>query len=158
MAPPRGMRGFTLVELIMVLIILGVLAAFAAPRLFDKQDFLSRGFHDETLAILRYAQKSAIAQRRAVCVTFNSTGVTLTMFVANPAPASCAAATAAQAPALALPFTPSGGTGLSVSPTPSPSPLQFTPLGSTDQSSAITISIANSTPITVEAATGYVHE
>lgn len=154
MAPPRGMRGFTLVELIMVLIILGVLAAFAAPRLFDRQNFTSRGFHDETLAILRYAQKTAIAQRRAVCVNLASTGISLRMFVANPAPASCAAASAAQAPVLNPPFTPQGGTGLSATP----AAFQFTPLGSTDQTAAIAITITDSTPITVEAGTGYVHD
>jgi prepilin-type N-terminal cleavage/methylation domain-containing protein len=57
-------QGFTLIELIMVIVILGVLAVFAAPRIFNNADFYARGFHDETLALLRYAQKSAVAQRR----------------------------------------------------------------------------------------------
>jgi len=78
-----GQRGFTMVELIMVIVILGVLAVFAAPRIFNNTDFYARGFHDETLALLHYAQKTAIAQRRMVCVTFNSTvtphSATLTM-------------------------------------------------------------------------------
>lgn len=65
-------RGFTLIELIMVMVMLGVLAVFAAPRIFNSDDFYARGFHDETLALLRYAQKTAIAQRRTVCVTFTS--------------------------------------------------------------------------------------
>ena len=69
----RRQRGFTLIELIMVIIMLGVLAVFAAPRMFDSSDFYARGFHDETLALLRYAQKAAIAQRRTVCVTFSTT-------------------------------------------------------------------------------------
>ena len=63
-------RGFTLMELIMVMVILGVLAVFAAPRIFNSDDFYARGFHDETLGLLRYAQKTAVAQRRMVCVTF----------------------------------------------------------------------------------------
>ena len=62
--------GFTLIELIMVIVLLGVLAVFAAPRFFNGTDFNARGFHDETLAFLRYAQKTAVAQRRTVCVTF----------------------------------------------------------------------------------------
>jgi len=65
-------RGFTLIELIMVMVMLGVLAVFAAPRIFNSDDFYARGFHDETLGLLRYAQKTAVAQRRMVCVTFTA--------------------------------------------------------------------------------------
>lgn len=147
-------RGFTLIELIMVIVILGVLAVFAAPRIFDNSDFTGRGLHDETMALLRFGQKTAIAQRRTVCVTVNSTGITMTLFVANPTPATCTAATAAQAPTLTPPFAPKGGTGLAGSA----SPFQFTPLGSTDQAAAVTITVANSTPITVEPGTGYIHD
>lgn len=147
-------RGFTLIELIMVVVILGVLAVFVAPKLIDSNSFSGRGFHDETSALLRFGQKTAIAQRRTVCVTVAATGVSMTMFADNPAPATCAAATAVQAPPLTLPFTPKGGTGLSATSTS----FQFTPLGSTDQASAIVITVANSTPITIEPATGYVHD
>lgn len=149
-----GQQGFTLIELIMVIVILGVLAVFAAPRLFDNSTFTGRGLHDETMALLRFGQKTAIAQRRTVCITVIGTGITMTMFIANPAPATCTAATAAQAPPLTPPFTPKGGTGLAGPATP----FQFTPLGSTDQAAAITITVANSTPITVEPGTGYIHE
>jgi len=144
-------RGFTLIELIMVIVLLGVLAVFAAPRIFNSDDFNARGFHDETLALLRYAQKTAIAQRRTVCVALNGTGVTLTIDSNTPADGVCDAAPT-------MPNTPRGGTGLSVSPALSPAQLQFTPLGSTNQTSNVNITIANSTGITVEASTGYVHE
>lgn len=150
----RSVRGFTLIELVMVIVILGVLAMFAAPRLFNNSTFTGRGLHDETMALLRFGQKTAIAQRRTVCVNVNSTGITMTMFVANPAPVPCIAATAAQAPPLTPLFTPKNGTGLAGPATP----FQFMPLGSTDQATAVTITVANSTPIFVEADTGYVHE
>ena len=140
-------RGFTLIELIMVIVMLGVLAVFAAPRMFNTGDFKARGFHDETLSLLRYAQKTAIAQRRTVCVALNATGVRLTMDTASPPDGTCDTA-------LPPPNTPRGGTGLAGVP----SSFAYTALGSTDQTSAVSISIDNSTPITVEADTGYVHD
>ena len=142
-------RGFTLVELILVIVILGVLAVFAAPRILNTDDFKARGFHDETLSLLRYAQKTAVAQRRSVCVNLNATGVTMTIFATNPPTGTCSAATV-----LNPPNTPRGGTGLAGTP----SAFQFTPLGSTDQSSNVTITITNAAGITVEAATGFVHD
>jgi MSHA pilin protein MshC len=156
------MRGFTLTELIMVIVLMGILAAVAAPKIFNTNDFYARGFHDETLGLLRYAQKTAIAQRRTVCVTLNTTGITLNIFSTNPETGTCAAA-----PTLTPLSSPRGGTGLAATIktapacTASPSALatfQFTPLGSTDQLCNVDITIANSSTITIEAATGYVHE
>jgi len=50
---------------------------FVAPRLSGIGDFNARGFHDETLALLRHAHKSAVAQRRPVCVVFTANSATL---------------------------------------------------------------------------------
>ena len=69
-------RGFTLVELITIIIILGIIGAVAAPRFFDRNVFASRGFHDQVIATLRHAQKTAIAQRRFVCVELSAVNAT----------------------------------------------------------------------------------
>ena len=54
-------RGFTMVELIMVIVILGILAAVVGPRFFDRQQFDQRMFYEESLSAVRYAQKLALA-------------------------------------------------------------------------------------------------
>jgi MSHA pilin protein MshC len=77
-------RGFTLVELITIMVILGVLAAIAMPRFFDRNTFDSRGFYDQTISTLRYAQKTAIAKHRFVCVAFAANSITLTFDPISP--------------------------------------------------------------------------
>lgn len=143
----RGAGGFTLIELIVVITITVILAVSALPRFADTALFEERGFHDETMSLLRYAQKTAIAQHRTVCVSLNAAGVTLTIDTNTPADGVCNTSPA-------LPNTPRGGSGL----TSSVSSFQFTPLGSTNQANNVTANISDTPQITIEAATGYVHE
>lgn len=48
-----------------MLAVLGVLAAFAVPRMVGTSAFQSRGFYDQAQGVVRYAQKVAIAQRQS---------------------------------------------------------------------------------------------
>jgi len=54
-------RGFTIVELVMVIVVLGVLSAVAVPRFFDRKAFDERFYFEEALSAVRYAQKLTIA-------------------------------------------------------------------------------------------------
>lgn len=63
----------------MVVVLIGILSAFVAPRLTHSSEFAARGFEDQVKATLRYAQKAAIAQRRYVCVAFMVDSVELSV-------------------------------------------------------------------------------
>ncbi len=154
-----GQSGFTLIELIMVIVLLGVLAVFAAPRMFNSDDFNARGFHDETLAFLRYAQKTAIAQRRTVCVAFTANSATLNIASAA---ATTTCNTALRGPKGDSPGTITAKTGVAYSA--APTDFNFDGLGQPVNASGAsvatqTMQVSNAAKsITVETATGYVHE
>jgi len=67
------MAGFTLVELVGVMVIIGILAIVALPRLTNTGAFDLRAGSDELAAMVRYAQKLAIAQQRPVYVNVDVT-------------------------------------------------------------------------------------
>lgn len=76
--PPAGTRpdhaGFTMVELVMVMVLIGILGAVAGSRFFDRQVFEARAYADQAKALIRYAQKLAIAQNRPVYVRSTPNG------------------------------------------------------------------------------------
>jgi MSHA pilin protein MshC len=57
----RHGRGFTFVDAVAVIVIVGILAAVAAPRFFDDKTFQARGYYEELAAALKFAQKFAVA-------------------------------------------------------------------------------------------------
>ncbi len=86
-------NGFTMVELIVVMIIVGIMAVAVIPRMDLLGGFDSRGMRDQTIAAMRFAQKSALAERRHVCVAIVNSDITLRIASAFATTAACTAVT-----------------------------------------------------------------
>ena len=54
--------GFTFVELIVVILLVGILSVSAIPRFFDDDDFKARGLADEIITSIRHAQRLAMTR------------------------------------------------------------------------------------------------
>ena len=67
------MRGYTMIELIVVMLLITILAALAMPRLHDRTALHERGFRDQLKAMLDHARKLATVQQRDVCVLIDAT-------------------------------------------------------------------------------------
>jgi MSHA pilin protein MshC len=78
-------RGFTLLELVTVLLLVGILAVVAIPKLQGAVSFRDDGWHDQLVAALHYAQKMAVSHRRLVCASVGAAGVALSIASTNPA-------------------------------------------------------------------------
>ncbi len=150
--------GFTMIELVMVMVLTGILAVAVIPRFAKKSAFDERGFFDQSKDMVRYAQKVAIAQRRDVFVNVIANTICLT-YVSDLTCSTAVVANQVINPADNLWFTRNATTvkqaGGSFAAATS---FSFSALG---RPSAATVISVNSTgpvqTITVEAETGYVH-
>mgnify|MGYP001568350912 FL=1 len=68
----KNNRGFTLIELVMVIVILGILAAIAVPRFVDLSTDARGAVLDASIGALKSAAIIQFAQRRGVASTLVS--------------------------------------------------------------------------------------
>ena len=81
------MRGFSLIELIVVIVLMAVLVGVAVPRFFGKSDFEAPAFAQELASAARYAQKLAIVSGCRVDLTVSATAYAL--FQPQPTTPAC---------------------------------------------------------------------
>lgn len=163
----RAQQGFTLIELITIMIIVGILAVVAIPRLGGENVFRERGFQDGVETVIAHARRMAVAGRHFVCVNVDGVNGQVTLDRDTAAPDAVAAINC-NTP-LALPAQQSGcaantlcapaGVALNGS---AATVLYFDPLGRLVQQNTPRAIAANAAiavggqVVTVEAATGAV--
>ena len=143
-------RGFTLVELILVMVIAGILAAVAVPRMIGRTGFDTRGFADQLGSTVRFAQKLAVSQRRDVFVSLTVNDATLCY--------DAACGTPAPGPGGEKPYTATAPGGVAIA-----SPLgvlAFDAGGRPNIAAQLNIQVngTGTHNVWVEQETGYVHD
>ena len=152
---PARRRGFTLAELVMTIVIIGILIAVTAPRFVSWKGFASRGFYDEAQAVVRFAQKTAVAWRRTIYVCVSATVISAT------SNSDCTTAPVMH-PITGLPLKSTVTAGVTLSSSAGPS-FSFDGLGRPIPNALVTITLTSTViddparQIVVESETGYVH-
>ena len=143
-----------MVELILVMVVAGILAAVAVPRMMGRTGFDTRGFADQLSATVRFAQKLAVAQRRDVFVQLTASNATLCYSPATP----CPVGSQAPGPGGEKPYTVTAPGGVAIA-----SPLAALAFDAGGRpiiaaQLAIRINGSGTHTILVEQETGYVHD
>jgi len=138
--------GFTIIELVVVIGIVTILSAFAIARI-NTAGFDTEGFANRAAAMVRYAQKIAISQRRTVAVVITSSNIQLCY-----TDTACSGGMVHEPPGTnAFSFNTPSGVALGGSS------ITFSALGKPSAAASITVTGDVVRTITVEAETGYVH-
>jgi MSHA pilin protein MshC len=155
---PRKGFGFSLVELVTVIMVVGALAAIAVPRVVDRRSFEERGFYDEVLSAARYAQKFALATGCDVQLSVSAVGYVLNQRNRS-TPPNCANPLDPFTVAVVHPGTGaadfSGTAPQGIGFTMTSNPVVFDALGKTTDNTTRTVTVGSRT-FQIIGATGYV--
>ena len=135
-------KGFTLVELIVVILIVGILSISVAPRFFGVSSYEDRKASDELRSALRHTQQLAMNRGGNVQLLLTATNFTVQL----------TDGTSLRSPDGRMPYVKTFPTNVTVSPTPST--ITYNTLGKPN--AGLTITVGSQT-VTVEPETGYAH-
>lgn len=128
------------------MVVISILAAVAVPRFAERRGFDAFRQAESLREGLRFAQASAIAKRRLVCVSISGGVLALTMGTSFGTPCTTTV--------LPFPYKPDPSAGVSVAD----ANFSFDAAGSPSAPQTIAVSGGDvSQTIVVEAETGYVH-
>jgi MSHA pilin protein MshC len=156
----KGASGFTLVELVVVIALMAIMVAVASPRFANGDIFETRGDAGLLSSTLRYAQKTAIAQRRQVFVITDTVALPQSVklcFVSDP---NCPLAQAVINPETDGPYVMTLSSNVRVNP--SNNNLGFNGLGQAVPNQAASYVLTNQKnnaqtfTVNIEADTGYI--
>lgn len=135
-------NGFTIVELIVVVLLIGILSTFIAPKFLSDDDFKARGIADELITAIRHAQRLSMTrgENHRIIITTTSYSV------------EKSDGTSVRHPDGSTSFSKTIPNNL----VSTPSTIAFDQLGRPIPNSVSTISISPFT-LTVEQETGYAH-
>jgi MSHA pilin protein MshC len=143
--------GFTLTELVVVIAVTGILAVAIGSRFASKATFEARALFEQAQALVRYAQKAAIAQRRPVFVAVAGSTLSACFDV------GCAAPVVDPGAGTALSLVSPAGSSIAINP----SAFSLDGLGRPSPDGQYTVSVTTTgegtRTFTVERETGYVH-
>ena len=143
-----GSRGFTLIELTVVIVLVAILAVVAMARLTGVDSFQVQGFADSARSTVRFAQKLAVAQRIVVVVVVNASSISVCY-----TNAACATPVTDPTTGQAMVVQAPGGATIA-----GPASISFDGLGRATPGGTVIVSGAGVTSnFVIESETGYVH-